>query len=323
MEHEQLIELLDRYLAGECSAEEAVIIEQWYASQKNNKNRFYNGDQDAIRESTARSLLIIQDKLGLQRDSPPVVTIRRPKMLGRWLAAACVLFLLSISSIFYFQNSKKQLTYTVVSTGAGQIKQLKLPDGTVIWLNAGTTIRYASDFNRNDRQIDLKGEAFFDVVHDKDKPFNVHSGNVHTHVLGTAFSISAYPNSLTNNVTVVRGKVQVSNTRRVLAYILPNQALEYAIKGEKGTVLNVSSEKVVSWTSGKLAFMDMPMQDIAIHLQNWYGVRFVFKNQQIRNTRFTASFNNTISLNDLLAVMYDVSHVHYRLDTKTQTVTYL
>jgi ferric-dicitrate binding protein FerR (iron transport regulator) len=323
MEHEQLIKLVDKYLAGKCTLEEAAAVEQWYASQQKTNDVFYKGDKDAIQESASRSLLAIKEKLGIQENTAKVVSIRKSNISSRWPAAACILLLLSVGSFFYFKNAKNKLTYTVVRTGTGQTKHVKLPDGTVVWLNAGTMVKYASDFNRNDREVYLDGEAFFDVVHDQGKPFDVHSGNVQTHVLGTAFSISAYPNSLINNVTVLRGKVQVSDTERVLAYVLPNQALEYTIKGGKSTVTRVSSEKVVAWTGGKLAFIDMPMQDIAVHLQKWYGVNFVFKNQQLKNIRFTASFNNTISLNDLLAVMYDVSHVNYRVDTKTQTVTYL
>jgi transmembrane sensor len=323
MEYKQLIKLIDKYLAGQCTAEEAHTVEQWYESQQTADKDFYQGDKEALRASAARSLSALEAKLGIADIAAKELPLKKTSIIPKWLAAACMIILLSTGALFYVKNIERTETYTITRTAAGQVKQVKLPDGSSVWLNAGTTLKYSSAFNRNDRQVELDGEAFFDVKHDEDKPFDIHSGKVRTHVLGTAFSVSAYANSLMSTVTVIRGKVQVSDAKQVLAYLLPNQELEYITSAGKGKVINVDAEKVVSWKSGKLSFIDMPMQDIAIHLQKWYGVNFVFKNQQLKNIRFTASFNNTINLNDLLAVMYDVSHVSYRIDTKNKTVTYL
>jgi transmembrane sensor len=323
MEHQQIIDLIDKYLAGTCTAEEARTVEQWYASHQLTSKDFYMGDLVVIQASASRSLAAIMDRLGIEDEPVTNNRLNKIRKMQQWLAAACIVILFSAGTWLYFNAFRQAETYTICKTVTGETKHIKLPDGTTVWLNAQSTLKYSSAFNREDRQVYLDGEAFFDVKHDQDKPFEIHSGKVKTHVLGTAFAVSAYAGSLIQTVTVIRGKVQVSDDKQVLAYLLPNQELEYTASLGKGTVIHVNAEKVVSWTAGKLSFIDMPMQDIAVHLQKWYGVNFVFKNQELKRTRFTATFNNKIHLNDLLAVMYDVSHVSYRIDTAAKTVTYL
>jgi transmembrane sensor len=330
MEQEQLLKLIDKYLAGNCSAHEARIVEQWYESHQHTNKDFYGGENEAIRQSEARSLSAIRSKLGMKEETSKLVALnaepeplQKRRIRAGWLVAASVLVLFTIAAVLYLSHTGKPETYTVVQTPTGKLRHIKLPDGTAVWLNAGTTLKYSSSFNKSERKVHLDGEAFFDVVHDKNKPFDIHSGKIKTHVLGTAFSVSSYANSLISNITVVRGKVQVSDSGRVLAELLPNQALEYSPESRKASVINVDAEKVVAWKTGKLIFIDMPMQDIALHLQKWYGINFVFKNQQLKNTRFTASFNNNISLEDLLAIMFEVSHMPYRIDAMTKTVIYL
>lgn len=315
MTNPTIIELIDKYLAGQCAPEERRIVEQWYDTYRQSEADFYQGNPGAVDASEARSLSAIRSKLGL---SPA----RKLRKLYPLLAAASVLFAIVVGVISH-RNRQKPETFAIVDAGAGHIKHIQLPDGTEAWLNAGSSLKYSSSYNQHDRQISLTGEAYFDVADNKDKPFTVSSGSLHTLVLGTAFSISAYPGALMHTVTVIRGKVEVSeNSRRVLGDLLPNQEIAYTVGSGTVSLINTNAEKLASWKNGKLSYIQMPMQDIAIHLQQWYGQQFIFRNQALKDRKFTASFDNNISLDELLSVMQEVTHTPYHIDRQTKTVTF-
>lgn len=136
-------------------------------------------------------------------------TIERRRRNYRWIAAACVLLLLSVGSyqsFLYFAPYQQEMVATV--TSPRDIRILHLPDGTRVWVNENTEIEYPVHFAKNERNIVLKGEAFFEVARDPSKPFIITSGSIKTTVLGTSFNIKAYE-SKTTEVQVRTGKVKV------------------------------------------------------------------------------------------------------------------
>lgn len=320
MDEKQRIKLIEKYLSGQCSEEEKAAIEQWYDAFEQAQPEFFNGDAQKIKDSAERSLKAIQEKLP---DLPARTRRRRIIRISAWAAAACVLVCCSLLVRFYVKQPQAPDKYTVLSTGIGEVKHWKLPDGSSVWLNAGSSIRFPAAFNERQREIYLEGEAFFDVAQEANKPFIIHSGKLDTRVLGTAFAISAYPDASLNTITVLQGEVQVSDAAHVLGNLVANKKMEYRNDAGKSSIAGVDAAKDVAWKEQQLVFTDLPMSDISIHLQRWYGYRFYFKNQQLKNVRFTASFANTISLQDLLKLMQEVSHVEYQLDHETKTVTFL
>ncbi|WP_346317627.1 FecR domain-containing protein [Chitinophaga sp. YIM B06452] len=325
MDEKQLIKLIEKYLSGQCSEEEKTQVEQWYASSGQEQPAFFNGDAQLVKDSADRSLKAIRERLAVreQVDVPEKQGRRRIIRLSSWAAAACVLVCVSVIAGFYLKSSRSAGEYTVLSTSIGEVKEWKLPDGSSVWLNAGSSIRFPAGFNEQTREVYLEGEAFFDVVQEVNKPFIIHSGKLNTRVLGTAFTVSAYPGAALSTITVLQGEVQVSDASHVLGNLVADRKIEYRNDIGKSTVAGVDATKDVAWKERKLVFTDLPMSDISIHLERWYGYRFHFENRQLKDVRFTASFANTISLPDLLKLMKEASHVEYRLDHQTKTVTFL
>lgn len=325
MDEKQLIKLIEKYLSGQCSEEEKAQVEQWYASSGQEQPAFYNGDAQQVKNSADRSLKAIQEKLAVNEQVSAPGKPRRGRIIriSAWAAAACVLLCVSVLTGMYLKRSRSAGEYTVLSTGIGEVKRWELPDGSSVWLNAGSSIRLPAGFNEQAREVYLEGEAFFDVAQEVNKPFIIHSGKLDTRVLGTAFAVSAYPDAALNTITVLEGEVQVSDASHVLGNLVADRKMEYRNDIGKSIVAGVDATKDVAWKERKLVFTDMPMSDISIHLQRWYGYRFVFKNQRLKDVRFTASFANTISLAELLKLMKEASHVEYRLDHQTKTVTFL
>jgi transmembrane sensor len=332
MDEKQLIKLIERYLAGQCSEEEKTEVEQWYETFEQQQRLFLNGDAQKMEDSAERSLKAIQKKLPGNQVNHLKPNLEEPiskpksyaiKRFPFWAAAACVLLCLSAVIGLYFKQTHAPEKYTVLSAGVGKVKYWKLPDGSSIWLNAGSIMKLPTNFNNEKREVYLEGEAFFNVAKQVDKPFIIHAGNLRTQVLGTAFSVSAYPDATLNTVTVVNGKVQVSDTSQVLGNLTADRKMEYSNSSGKHIIATTDAAKEMSWKAQQLVFTDLPMADIALRLQHWYGYQFYFKRQELKNVRFTASFKNTINLQHLLTIMQGVSHVNYQLDHKAKTVIFL
>jgi ferric-dicitrate binding protein FerR (iron transport regulator) len=141
------------------------------------------------------------------------------------------------------------------------------------------------------RDIYLEGGAFFDVVHDKTKSFIVHTGKVHTTVLGTAFSVEAFSWDKDITVTVNRGKVAVSDQLKLQGYITPNQQIKYSKLKAQSTQRLVDADQYFNWNGSYLIYDDVTMQEAVDVLEKKFGVEIHIIDAKIRSKRFTSSFN--------------------------------
>jgi ferric-dicitrate binding protein FerR (iron transport regulator) len=247
-------------------------------------------------------------------------------MWMRWTAIAAVLVIAIAAGLLWIGTNRSTGADKIslsFETGQGQLKKIKLGDGSEVWLNAESKLGVSEHFGQQRRDVYLDGEAYFDVHHDASRPFVVHANHLTTNVLGTAFSVTAYKNSPIQAVTVIRGKVQVAHELHVLGFLTPNKRMEYRIGIDKSLISDVTAASVMSWKDGKLQFENQNMQDIASRLGRWYGYSVSFEHEQIKNCRYTASFNNQIPLRNLLKVMKEISLLNYKIDTAQKTVTFL
>jgi ferric-dicitrate binding protein FerR (iron transport regulator) len=232
---------------------------------------------------------------------------------------------------------------------AGERKSFQLADGTKVMLNAGSTIKVAKNFNVSTREILLEGEAFFDVTHNAQKPFIIHTASMDVKVLGTAFNIKAYPSDKTTETSLLKGSIEVTvknDPGKVVILhpnekiILPNTIQEnvsittprkapvspivkerYKISGLTYSSMD-SSLVEVSWTDNKLAFDSDPFEDIATRLERWYNVSIRFENPDIRQYRFTGVFDKkTINqVLDALQLSRRFEYAEYEKDGKDQII---
>ncbi len=223
-------------------------------------------------------------------------------------------------------NSEKVATSevkynTLVIPRGGQFN-LTLADGTQVWLNAGSTLKYPTAFVGNDRRVELTGEAFFEVTKNKEKPFKVISGGQIVQVLGTSFNVSSYEEEPTIYTTLVEGKVNVyledePQQQQVLA---PNQQ-SMLIKGQ-----NVISQREVevmeyiSWKDGWFYFKDKPLESIMLDLARWYDVSFQFKKQAAKEIPFTGKVPRYENLEDVLKLIEKTGDVKFKIERRMVTI---
>ncbi|KAF2516630.1 FecR family protein [Flavobacterium foetidum] len=246
-------------------------------------------------------------------------TKRRKIILQSLFAAATIALLVVLGNSLFKQTTTPSIAPEAPAVAAQNTlidfsgKQLvRLPDGSTVLLNDGSTLKYdQNSFDSKTREVTLTGEAYFDIKHNTDKPFIVHTGKVQTKVLGTAFNINARNSSDNIEVTVSRGKVQVGDVEKIYGVITPNQQ----IKVNKNTLSfeqnNVSAAIVTEWKSNYLILDDLNMAEAVSLIAQKYKVQILISNEKIKNCRITASFLNEEDLDHVLKVISSVIETEY------------
>lgn len=214
---------------------------------------------------------------------------------------AAVLFIpLLVTTAWFFHRQidhdpGKQYSIQKITSPPGIRSQVILPDGSNVWLNASSTIRFSVPFNNETRNVDLLGEAFFEVKKNPENPFIVHSGNVKVKVLGTRFNCKAFDEDSTIEVTLEEGKIALNIQSKTETNEVEMKPGDHAIVSKGRDVATIKSEnicKYVAWHKGKLVFDNTPMTEVAQMISRWYGVNVIVKDPEIINYRFTTTFEN-------------------------------
>lgn len=190
-----------------------------------------------------------------------------------------------------------------LATPLGGIYQITLPDGTKVWLNAGSSLKYPMSFAKNERRVRLEGEAFFEVTKDSARPFKVLSKGQEIEVLGTAFNVNAYPDNTTIKTTLVKGKVKLSNNNRYseAIYLLPGQQSTNTNNG-KIQLANVDTAPFTAWKEGLFYFDETPLSDALQQIGRWYNVEVKYKGE-VPQTHFYGRIKRSKPLRDVLDVL--------------------
>ncbi|WP_313184423.1 FecR family protein [Sphingobacterium siyangense] len=190
-----------------------------------------------------------------------------------------------------------------LATPLGGIYQITLPDGTKVWLNARSSLKYPMSFAKNERRVSLEGEAFFEVTKDSARPFKVLSKGQEIEVLGTAFNVNAYPDNTAIKTTLVNGKVKLSNDKRYseAIYLLPGQQSTNTNNG-KIQLANVDTAPFTAWKEGLFYFDETPLSDALQQIGRWYNVEVKYKGE-VPQTHFYGRIKRSKPLRDVLDVL--------------------
>ncbi|EOR92697.1 putative anti-sigma factor [Arcticibacter svalbardensis MN12-7] len=251
-----------------------------------------------------------------------------PNWFYQVAAAVLLIFLTSGAFYFYYQSGANvtQVAMQEKKAAPGTLTKVNLPDGTEIWLNAGSKISFPSEFDSDKREVNLEGEAFFKVKHDPQRPFLIHTQNLVTQVLGTSFNVNSFPQENQIKVTVLSGKVAVyeqemqgkKNLNKTL-FLTANQQGVYS-KKQKNISLNkknIKSEEAVAWKEGNLIFKDTELSEVVHNLERRYAIRIEM--EKTMSCPVTVNFNNE-SLERVMRVLAKLvngqvsyENGHYRL----------
>jgi ferric-dicitrate binding protein FerR (iron transport regulator) len=207
----------------------------------------------------------------------------------------------------------KEIRYSVITVPFGQMSQIKLSDGTKIWLNSGTTLRYPEQFAKDKRSVSIDGEAYFEVAKMPDKPFTVNTADMKVVVLGTSFNLSAYKEDKATSVTLVEGKVTVQDKAGIrIAQLVPGQMATKNKNEDSLTIQNVKTGFYSAWIAGKIFFDDEPLDQIAIKLERWFNVKITFADEQLKSHRFTGTILKNKPVDQIMQVLELLSPIRFK-----------
>lgn len=227
----------------------------------------------------------------------------------------------SLQSITYLPAAQEQvkLVYNTIEVPRGGEYRLVLPDGSVVWLNSDSELKFPMNFVGERRKVFLKGEAYFEVVRNPDMPFVVEVAAMEVKVLGTCFNINAARSDGGVQTTLVSGKVEVADRENAGKVVLfPNQQAE--LKKGRLTVKNVDAGAVTAWRQGKFYFESESLEEIAAQLERWYDVHFFFSRENLKQEEFTGVIRRDYSADRILEIIAKTTDVEFDIQGRMVTV---
>jgi ferric-dicitrate binding protein FerR (iron transport regulator) len=231
----------------------------------------------------------------------------RPKLsfLHYWQQVAAILLLplLILSAYLYFKPASQIAeTYQELFTPYGTWSVVNLPDGSKVWLNAGSSLKYPTQFNDKQRVVSMQGEAYFEVESDKEHPFIVKTKQLTVEATGTAFNVNAYAPDHVAAVTLVKGKVAVTLDQKKTISLSPGEKIDYNLATSLYNVNKTNTYKWCSWKDGILIFRDDPLEYVFKRLGQTYNVEFILKDAELGKYSYKATFEGE-SLNEILRLL--------------------
>ncbi len=347
----RLIELLTKKESGELSLPELKelkellgqrpedaflmsLVDELFRQRLDYENGYSVREMDVLLQRLHRKLKA--------QEAPPERPLKIFRLSRMVVAAACLLLLAGAGVLLFYASGNRSLKQNVVATNKRSKSYILLPDGTQVWLNADSRVAYKDDFGKKNREISLAGEAYFDVVKDKERPFIIHTEAIDVKVLGTAFNVRAYKNDGHTETTLIRGSVEISMrkdpARRFLlkpfekisidnSEALQNkhatggeESLLYALKKIK-PVEDSSGAAETQWLKNRLVFDKQPLDDIARELSRWFDVEIFITDAKLRNTEYSGAVEEAASLEQVLESLKLTGAFHYTIHNKTVTIS--
>jgi transmembrane sensor len=223
----------------------------------------------------------------------------------------------SNGGIAYSTAADQSSSINTISTPRGGQYQLALSDGSKVWLNAASSVKFPTAFNGKDRKVEITGEAYFEVAHDPYKAFYVEANGAEIKVLGTHFNVNAYDNEDATRVTLLQGSVRVNNDKGATT-IQPGQQAVVATGREPAVTTTPDLDEVMAWKNGVFEFKDASIEEIMKQVERWYNVRVTYEAKP--SYHFNASIKRDVPVSKLFRLLELTDQVHFTIDNNTITV---
>ncbi|MCD6597605.1 MAG: FecR domain-containing protein [Bacteroidales bacterium] len=284
--------LIDKFVEDTCNYDEATTVIQWFNDpsyrmilfQTLRKLWYRDIEKEKKQEAgvnLAPTLDKIHHRINIDRESEVFSLQKRTRIYRIFLRVAVVLILpLLVTSILFVHEKINIVTndglYTELSVAPGSKLRTVLPDGTVVWLNSGSTLKYPQSFSCKNRQAILTGEAYFDVKPDRLHPFLIKTEGLDLNVIGTSFNVMAYPDEKNISVTLEEGRISVENPgsgKNIsrLCFLEPKEQIVFQKETGTAGISNVNTDQFTSWKDGRLIFRNNTLDFIFNRLERWYN----------------------------------------------------
>lgn len=326
-EYFDIEEIIIKSLDGTATEEELGRLKQWIEASEENRGSYFQmkdvwDTAPVIAEKSEAKAS--WKKLQQASDKKRSPRIRRLYTEVAKYAAVAVLVLTGAYFIYLNKEAKNNaIQYATVNVPYGSKSSVTLPDGSEVMLNAGSQLIYPTNFSEIVRNVELKGEGYFKVTHNAQKPFIVSAQELEVKVLGTEFNVMAYEDMDRIETTLVNGKVQLNMkgaTEGKGIVLKPGQKATY--QDGKMSLQVVNTEVEAIWTQNAFYFESIPFAELMVRLEKWYDVEIEFNRSDFKEITFTGKFRNEETIWQVLDAIKMTTPVEYRAEHRKVYITY-
>ncbi|WP_430973890.1 FecR family protein [Sunxiuqinia rutila] len=334
-------QLLEKFYEEECSLSELYELEAFFEKEQSavalKKQMLQSLEENNFSTSGHFSSEATYQKVQRQIEIQQQASRGRliPLYLRVLKIAAVVIFSFLIGGIvvsnFKGKGEPEPTFYCEISAPLGAKSEVILPDSSKVWLNAGSTLRYSTAFNKNERNVLLTGEGYFEVVKNKQLPFRVNAHGFIVEAIGTEFNVQAYEEEQTIETILVNGKVKLNHETEKIGeqvFLNPNskatfyKSREDAIKnGDPRMVIliNVDTRSLIGWKYDQLIFESESLKDLVVTLGRKYDYTFEFESSEVADYKFSGTLQDE-TLQQVMDVITITSPISYKIEGKTVTI---
>lgn len=310
--------IIENYLAGEATEDEIKQLFEWVEADSGNRDIL-------IQYKKAFALLASGDENTSEAWTQfilPHLKVRETRQLFYRISqiAALFVFVFGLGMLVYHMflvPSRESPLYSAgiqVDVPLGQMANITLPDGTTVMLNSGTSLEYGNSFELGQREVSLKGEAFFKVAADPDHPFIVNTTTLGFKVYGTSFNIEAYPGDTKISTTLVTGSLGVlGKGGDELTQLSPGENFFFDRQNNKMVKSKVNTGMYTSWRDGIIIFRNEKLKDIAKKMERWYNLEIVIQREALAEESYYGSIMRNKPVDQILEVLKLTSSIEYTI----------
>ena len=324
----QIDNYIQSFLNGSLGAEGHTVLRQWIKEKP--ENRYYFQAQVAIWKATGvisnAEEFDVTGAINLfNKKAKQVNRIDFYRRALRLSAAAIILLVCGISSLFFLWQSEGRVSEVVeeyreyvVEVPDGAKSKITFPDGSIVWLNAGSKVKYDSNFAKASRKVELTGEGYFEVSKNKELPFVVSTGKLSVKVLGTKFNLKSYEEDSELKVTLKEGAVKVGDFLIDAAPVelKPNQRFTLRKADLSMQVDSVDASHIDNWRNGAMTFDKVPLEEIAKELKRLYNIPIRIESDKLKQIVYYSDFQENVSVEKVLEILSSGNKFRYEIKSE-------
>ncbi len=307
----EMKELALQYFSGTISRENEALLFDFLSQSREHHTQFrqweiewkYSHTDD---EQTLQALKGLQNRLRTQEAIHPMLPMSRAVVWKQLAAAVAIIVVtLTVTVSLYDVVFPPEETLFALEAPYGEKSKMTLSDGTVVWLNAGSTLTYSNLYDDKNRRVELKGEAYFEVTKNEGHEFVVHTYGYDVVVKGTKFNVSAYPEDSVVSTALLEGEVEVSHPRGKLS-MQPGELVELDTKTGIWVHPKTDTGLSCAWSEGRIEFDDITLGQLAVKLSRLFNVRIHIQDADIATQRFRISLRNQETIDEVIEVLAEM-----------------
>ena len=322
MDKIELKTLAQKYLDGTATAEEKQMLGQWYDTIHAGEIEIVDLDKPEAEEDIKQRIFdTLHQKLSFNKPEPAYPI----KRLITWIGSAAAVLILGFFAWSWYNTNKPIVTpgkhviavKQLVSVPADKVIHIILPDGSKVWLNAGSVFKYPKSFTGKTRLVELvEGRGFFDIKHQSEHPFVVKTKNLNITVYGTSFDVRSYKNERSTRVSVVTGKVGITmpdNADKTVIMLLPNQQVTLSDITSQLVKEPASLTDASAWVKNNFVFEQESLGNVFKAIEREYNIKINVEDKKLLDEHISVKLNNLQPLDTIMLTLSFTKHFKYQM----------